>query len=97
MQVLDSLVDGAIAMTNTKERDAYLAALLVYLRTGAEPILKGNARAMWISNFPVIEKSRNRSEAGSKGGSKTGGKQQSKTESKSASDIFLFIFLKSRK
>ena len=88
MQVLDSLVDGAIAMTNAKERDAYLAALLVYLRTGAEPKLSGNALAMWISNFPVIEKSRARIESGSKGGSKTTSKRQSKTNTKSASDIY---------
>lgn len=94
MNILDSIVDGALALTNRRESDAFIGAAIRFMRTGEEPSLTGNAAAMWIAVAPVLGKSRNMSANGSKGGSKqpskteskTGSKEPSKTESKRATE-----------
>ena len=71
MQILDSLVDGAMQIPDPNERDAYIAALVVYLKTGIEPENLGPiATACWTMTFPVIENSRKKAENGKKGGEK---------------------------
>ena len=82
MNILDSIVDGALALTNRRESDAFIGAAIRFMRTGEEPSLTGNAAAMWIAVAPVLGKSRSMSANGSKGGSK----QPSKTESKRATE-----------
>lgn len=69
MNILDSLVDGALAMTSRKDSDAVIGAIVRCLRTGEEPDrLTGNALAMWTAIAPVVRKSRARSVAGAEGG-----------------------------
>ena len=82
MQIIDSFVDGALEFP-AKERDALLAAVAVYMRTGEEPTgLKGACKGFWIAMFPVIRNSRSRSESGAAGGKQTRSKRGSKTGSK---------------
>lgn len=85
MKILDSLIDGALKLTSARDRDAYLAALVVYLATGEEPELSGNALAAWTLTFPVIMNSRAKSMNARKPASKTVSKTSSKTNSKPAS------------
>lgn len=87
MKILDSLIDGALKLTSARDRDAYLAALVVYLATGEEPELSGNALAAWTLTFPVIMNSRAKSMNARKPASKTISKTSSKTNSKPASKI----------
>ena len=69
MQLLDSIVDGALLMPSKKDADALIVAYVRYVKTGEEPAgLKGYALAQWVSNLPAIENARARSENGSKGG-----------------------------
>ena len=69
MQLLDSIVEGALLMPSRKDADALIAAYVRYMATGEEPSgLKGYALAQWVSNLPAIENARARSENGSKGG-----------------------------
>ena len=69
MQLLDSIVEGALLMPSRKDADALLAAYVRYMATGEEPTgLKGYALAQWVSNLPAIENARARSENGAKGG-----------------------------
>lgn len=77
MQILDSLVDGAMQIPDPNERDAYIAALVVYLKTGIEPENLGPiATACWTMTFPVIENSRKKAENGKKGGEKAQAKRE---------------------
>lgn len=85
MNILDSIVDGALALTNRRESDAFIGAAVRFMRTGEEPSLTGNAAAMWIAVSPVLGKSRSMSENGSKGGSKSSSKPSSKSEGKQPS------------
>ena len=85
MQIIDSFVDGALEFP-AKERDALLAAVAVYMRTGEEPTgLKGACKGFWIAMFPVIRNSRSRSESGAAGGKQNGKQAGSKRGSKTAS------------
>ena len=69
MQLLDSIIDGALLMPSKKDGDALIVAYVRYMKTGEEPKgLKGYALAQWVSNFPAIENAKARSENGSKGG-----------------------------
>ena len=69
MQLLDSIIDGALLMPSKKDADALIVAYVRYVKTGEEPAgLKGYALAQWVSNLPAIENARARSENGSKGG-----------------------------
>jgi pyruvate/2-oxoglutarate dehydrogenase complex dihydrolipoamide acyltransferase (E2) component len=85
MQVLDSIVDGALALPNTREGDELIGQVVRYLRTGETPVAKGNAAAMLTAIWPVLEQSRARALAGSNGGSKQPSKPTSKTASKQPS------------
>ena len=69
MQLLDSIVEGALLMPSRKDADALIAAYVRYMATGEEPSgLKGYALAQWVSNLPAIENARARAENGYKGG-----------------------------
>lgn len=81
MQLLDSIINGALLMPSKKDADALIVAYVRYMATGEEPTgLKGYALAQWVSNLPAIENSRARAENGSKGGRprKQNGKQTEK-------------------
>lgn len=101
MQVLDSLIDGPLQLSNRREGDELIGMIVRYLRTGDEPSPRTDAQRMALAMVrPVLVKSRARSEAGSKGGSKTQSKRGSKQErveqtematketSKAGSDIY---------
>lgn len=69
MQLLDSIIDGALLMPSKKDADALIVAYVRYVKTGEEPAgLKGYALAQWVSNLPAIDNARTRSANGSKGG-----------------------------
>lgn len=70
MNILDSIVDGALALPDGRDSDALIGAVVRYLRTGEEPFeLPQTAAAMWTAIFPVVENSRKRSQSGRRGGS----------------------------
>lgn len=76
MQLLDSLIDGALLLPDEGESQALVFAYVSFMRTGEVPTdLTGAAYAMWVSNLPVLENSRKKSLAGRKG------KSESKRES----------------
>lgn len=75
MQVLDSLIDGALQLGNRREGDELMGMIVRYLRTGDEPSPRTEAQRMALTMVaPVLDKSRRRAEAGSRGGSKRGSK-----------------------
>lgn len=82
MVILDSVVEGALAMTSRKDADAFIAGVVRYLATGDAPDLSGNALAMFIAVRPAIDKSTARVEAGRAGGKQTGKQTRSKQGSK---------------
>ena len=70
MQVLDSLIDGPLELSNRREGDELSGMMVRYLRTGKEPEPRTDAQRMALAMArPVLEKSRARIEAGSAGGS----------------------------
>ena len=80
MQLLDSIIDGALLMPNQKDAEAFIFAFVKYMRTGEEPTsLKGGALSSWVMCFPAIENSRARSLAGSKP-SGTGRRRKNQTD-----------------
>lgn len=82
MQVLDSLIDGPLQLSNAREGDELIGMMVRYLRTGAEPSPRTDAQRMALAMArPVLDKSRARIAAGSEGGSRQAGKSPSKTES----------------
>ena len=100
MQVLDSVVDGALAMPDRAQGDALIAAAVRFLRSGEEPEgLDGYALASWLMVRPALENSRARALAGRSGsprgsasgrpraeaGSGPGSEAGSKTDSKAVS------------
>ncbi len=86
MQVLDSLIDGPLELSNTREGNELIGMIVRYLRTGSEPEPRTDAQKMALAMVaPVLEKSRRRIEAGSEGGSKQASKSTSKTPSKQVS------------
>ena len=92
MQVLDSLIDGPLELTNVREGNELIGAIVRYLRTGAEPEPRTDAQRMALTMVrPVLEKSRARIVAGREGGSRGGSgsgaesKRQSKPDSEEAS------------
>ena len=69
MQILDSVVEGALSMPDSEEADALIAAVVRFLWTGDEPEgLEGNALSSWLMVRPALINSRKRAQAGSKGG-----------------------------
>lgn len=70
MQILDSLIDGPLQLSDTQEADELIGMIVRWLRTGAEPNPRTDAQRMALAMVaPVIERSRARMLAGSKGGS----------------------------
>ena len=82
MQLLDSLIDGALNLPDEGESRALIYAYVSFMRTGELPTdLTGAAYAMWLATFPVLENSRKKAVSGSKGGKQTpkqNGKQNGK-------------------
>lgn len=86
MQVLDSLIDGPLLLSNEREGNELVGMIVRYLRTGKEPEPRTDAQRMGIEMVrPVLEKSRERIINGSKGGSKQASKTVSKPSSESGS------------
>ena len=72
MQLLDSLIDGALLLPDEGESRALIYAYVSFMRTGELPTdLTGAAYAMWLATFPVLENSRKKAVSGSKGGKQT--------------------------
>lgn len=87
MQVLDSLIDGPLLLSNEREGNELVGMIVRYLRTGKEPEPRTDAQRMGIEIVrPVLEKSRERIVNGSKGGSKQASKTVSKQASKTDSE-----------
>ena len=73
MQVLDSLIDGPLQLSNAREGDELIGMMVRYLRTGAEPSPRTDAQRMALAMArPVLDKSRARVEGGRAGGCGTG-------------------------
>lgn len=73
MQVLDSLIDGPLQLSNAREGDELIGMMVRYLRTGAEPSPRTDAQRMALAMArPVLDKSRARIEGGRAGGSTNG-------------------------
>lgn len=73
MQVLDSLIDGPLQLSNAREGDELIGMMVRYLRTGAEPSPRTDAQRMALAMArPVLDKSRARIEGGRKGGGANG-------------------------
>lgn len=73
MQVLDSLIDGPLQLSNAREGDELIGMMVRYLRTGAEPSPRTEAQRMALAMVrPVLDKSRARIEGGRAGGSAEG-------------------------
>lgn len=93
MQVLDSLIDGPLRLSNRREGDELIGMIVRYLRTGEQPEPRTDAQeAVLFAVQPVMETSRKRIVAGGSGGkaasndaSKTGSKPPSKSGSKTQS------------
>lgn len=86
MQILDSLVDGPLELSDEREGDELIGMVVRYLRTGKVPEPRTDAQRMAVTMMmPVLEKSRARVLAGSKGGSGGSSKSQSSAQSKSSS------------
>lgn len=69
MQLLDSLIDGPLRLSNAREGDELIGMMVRYLRTGAEPSPRTDAQKMAIDMVrPVLDKSRARIESGRLGG-----------------------------
>lgn len=76
MQILDSLVDGALRLRNRRDGDELLGMMVRFLATGEEPEPRNDVQeAIIASVMPVLEKSRARAASGSSGG-KTRAKPQ---------------------
>ena len=86
MQILDSLIDGPLALENEQEANELIGMIVRYIRTGKDPEPKSDVQKMAIQMvMPVLEKSRSRVVAGSKGGSKPVNKSESKQPGKDTS------------
>lgn len=91
MQILDSLVAGAVQLPDERERDEYLSALTLYLWNGTEPTsLTGAAQALWTATFPVISNSRKKAvnRRGKRKQNTSDNKTDIKTDNKPDKDIY---------
>ena len=69
MQLLDSIVTGALMLPDERDQKDYLWAAVTYLATGEQPgALRPVAGAMLAANLPALAVSRRRAEAGGRGG-----------------------------
>lgn len=86
MQILDSLVAGALELPNEREADELIGMMVRYLATGAEPHPRTAVQRMSMTQvLPVLEKTRAKSLSGATGGRKSrkqNGKQSDKRNSK---------------
>lgn len=56
MQVLDSLIDGPLQLSNAREGDELIGMMVRYLRTGAEPSPRTDAQRMALAMArPVLD------------------------------------------
>lgn len=77
MQILDSVVDGALKLPDERDRKDYIYAAVVYLATGGVPAgIRPVADAMITSVLPALDNSRARAEAGRAGGSRRPSKRE---------------------
>ena len=81
MNILDSVVEGALALPNKRDADALICAVVRFMATGEDPDLSGVAGAMWVAIRPAVENSRAKSVNGRAGG-KQNGKQTAKQNGK---------------
>lgn len=87
MQLLDSLIDGALLLPDDGESRALIYAYVSFMRTGELPTdLTGAAYAMWLATFPVLENSRKKAVSGSKGGKQTAKQTDKQNEEKTESE-----------
>lgn len=85
MNILDSIVEGALALPSRRDSDALIGAVVRFMATGEEPELSGVPAAMWMAVRPAVENSRAKSAAGKRGGrqsAKQNGKQSAKQNEK---------------
>lgn len=89
MNILDSVVEGALALPNKRDADALICAVVRFMATGEDPVLSGVAGAMWTAIRPAVENSRAKSANGRAGGKQNGkktakqnGKQNAKQNEK---------------
>lgn len=69
MNILDSLVEGALRLSNKRDGDELIGMMVRYLATGEAPEPRTDAQqAVIVCCMPVLEKSRKRASSGSKGG-----------------------------
>lgn len=85
MQILDSLIDGALEFPSEREGNELIGKMIRYLKTGQVPVAKGVQKAYLVGVMPVLKNSREKHLAGIKGGNKTASKSTSKTASKNTS------------
>ena len=81
MNILDSIVEGALALPSRRDSDALIGAVVRFMATGEEPELSGVPSAMWLAVRPAVENSRAKSVSGRRGGSQNG-KQTAKQDGK---------------
>ena len=56
MQVLDSLIDGPLLLSNTREGDELIGMIVRFLRTGSDPTPRTDAQRMALAMVqPVLE------------------------------------------
>lgn len=76
MQILDSIIEGALMIPDRAEADAYIAAVVRFLAAdgdeGEPEGLPPYCAALFASVRPVLDKSRKRARAGARGGSSQG-------------------------
>ena len=87
MQILDSIIEGALAMPDRSEGDALIVAVVRFLASGEMPEgLTGYAQASWAMIEPVLVNSRQKAENGRRGGRPRSSSPKSKPESKRKSN-----------
>ena len=72
VNILDSIVEGALALPSRRDSDALIGAVVRFMATGEEPELSGVPSAMWLAVRPAVENSRAKSVSGRRGGSQNG-------------------------
>ena len=80
MNILDSVVEGALALPNKRDADALICAVVRFMATGEDPDLSGVAGAMWVAIRPAVENSRAKSVNGRAGGKQNGKQTAKQTE-----------------
>ena len=72
MQILDSLVEGALMLSDEREANELIGMMMRYLATGEVPEGRTDAQRMCLVQvLPVLEKTRTKSVQGARGGRKS--------------------------